>query len=92
MHGFHKIRHFGLVALQNRKSKLATAQEQLGTVAKGQNLAQEVPITTRPPCQACGANNWVCVEALPTKVFKPTMEHRSGMPPPTGAITRNDDQ
>jgi len=79
---------------RNRKSKLASAQAQLGPVEKGQNLAQEVPfeevlLTTRPPCQACGANNWVCVEALPTKVFKATMGQLTARPPTTGAITRN---
>jgi len=93
-HGFHKIRHFGLVAIRNRKSKLASAQAQLGPVEKGQNLAQEVPfeevpLTARPPCQACGANNWVCIEVLPTKVFKATMGQLTARPPPTGAITRN---
>ncbi len=84
-HGFHKIRYFGLLAIRNRKSKLAEAQRQLNPVAQNKTpglCILEEPIASRPPCPACGANAWKCVETLPSKLFKSTSKFTSPRPPP----------
>ena len=91
-HGFHKIRYFGLLAIRNRKSKLAEAQRQLNP-AEQKNLPglciMEEAIISRPPCTACGANAWQCVEALPSKLLKSTSQFIAARPPPPSITLHN---
>ena len=86
--GFHKIRYFGLLAIRNRKSKLVEAQRQLNPADQknlpGLCIIEEASIS-RPPCPACGANAWHCLQVLPTKLFKSTSKFKPPRPPP-GAI------
>jgi len=56
--GFHRIRHYGLLAGANRERKLATARELLGAVSPEQadanDTAEAPPLTLREPCPDCG--------------------------------------
>jgi hypothetical protein len=76
---FHKIRHFGLLATRNRKTKLLAAQLELDPAP--QDLCPGVGIvaigqpTANPCCPVCGANTWVKLETLPPKVFRANMLH-----------------
>jgi putative transposase/transposase-like zinc-binding protein len=57
--GFHRIRHYGLIANAGRKGNLARARELLHVVPETAEPAQpDEPIATIPPtfiCQHCGA-------------------------------------
>jgi hypothetical protein len=57
--GFHRIRHYGLIANAGRKGNLARARELLHVVPETAEPAQpDEPIATIPPtfiCQYCGA-------------------------------------
>lgn len=84
--GFHKIRHFGLLAVRNRKTKLLTAQIKLAPAR--QDLYPESGLivteqqTSRPCCPSCGSTDRVKLEALPSKVFKATMSRPAARSPP----------
>ena len=58
--GFHRIRHFGLIANNGRKEKLALARELLGVVtavaqvANAQTQSDE-PVRPNFVCAHCGA-------------------------------------
>jgi hypothetical protein len=54
-HGFHRIRHYGLLAASARKASLARARELLA-VAPPPDHTTEEPIDTRPPCPCCGGH------------------------------------
>ena len=83
--GFHKIRYFGLLAIRNRKSKLAEVQRKLNPADQknllGLCIIEEASIS-RPPCPVCGANAWHCLQALPAKLFKSTSKFKPPRPPP----------
>jgi hypothetical protein len=55
--GFHRIRHYGLLASGSRKANIARARQLLGapppTVAD-EPLDQREQLDTRPPCPCCG--------------------------------------
>ena len=54
--GFHRIRHYGLLAGSSRRASLAVARELLTVAAPpGDNVPQE-PVDARPPCPCCGGH------------------------------------
>ena len=52
--GFHRIRHYGLLAGSVRKACLALARELLDVVAPPDDGTSGVPDDFRPPCRCCG--------------------------------------
>ncbi len=52
--GFHRIRHYGLLAGSTRKAGLALARDLLAVAPPADNNTPEDPIDTRPPCPCCG--------------------------------------
>ncbi|MDX6522155.1 MAG: hypothetical protein QOF08_2760 [Gaiellales bacterium] len=52
--GFHRIRHYGLLAASARKSSLALARDLLEVAPPPDNIAPEEPLDQRPPCPCCG--------------------------------------
>lgn len=84
--GFHKIRHYGLLAARNRTTKLLAAQAELSP-----QPAQQYPLSglivaeqpaIRPCCPICGSNDRVKIEALPSKVFRANIAHPTTRAPP----------
>ncbi|TPL71624.1 IS91 family transposase [Mesorhizobium sp. B2-3-15] len=53
-HGFHRIRHYGLLAGGSRKGSLARARELLNVAAPSENDTSQEPPDVRPPCPCCG--------------------------------------
>ena len=55
--GFHRIRHYGLLAGSSRKASLALARELLDVAApaRRRHVAEE-PLDQRPPCPCCGGH------------------------------------
>jgi hypothetical protein len=53
-HGFHRIRHYGLLAGSARKASLALARELLNVTAPPDDDAPAEPYNFRPPCPCCG--------------------------------------
>jgi len=52
--GFHRIRHYGLLAGTARKASLALARELLAVAPPPNDDTSEEPLDTRPPCPCCG--------------------------------------
>ncbi|MEW9838496.1 IS91 family transposase [Mesorhizobium marinum] len=52
--GFHRIRHYGLLAGSARKASLALARELLDVVAPLDPDDPHIPEDFRPPCPCCG--------------------------------------
>ena len=52
--GFHRIRHYGLLAGSSRKDRLADARELLEVAQTPGEPADEEPSDQRPPCPCCG--------------------------------------
>ena len=55
--GFHRIRHYGLLASTARKANIAKIRTLLGTDRPGQEPqapAEIIPLTLREPCPCCG--------------------------------------
>lgn len=52
--GFHRIRHYGLLAGSSRKASLATARALLDVASPPEQLSSEDTVDTRPPCPCCG--------------------------------------
>jgi len=53
LHGFHRIRHYGLLASGARRDNLARARELLAAPPPEPDVAPE-PSDHRPPCPCCG--------------------------------------
>jgi hypothetical protein len=54
--GFHRIRHYGLLASSARKTSLALARELLAVAPKPDDDTPEEPLDPRPPCPCCGGH------------------------------------
>ncbi|MCY7329055.1 MAG: IS91 family transposase [Saprospiraceae bacterium] len=84
--GFHKIRHYGLLAARNRKTKLLAAQLRLAPEPQGRfpdsGLVVTEQQTARPCCPVCGSNERVKMETLPPKVFRANMLRPAERAPP----------
>jgi Putative transposase len=74
--GFHRIRHYGLLASSSRKAGLALARELLAVAPPPDADPDDEPVDTRPPCPCCGGH-MIVIEA-----FEPWQQPRA--PPSTG--------
>lgn len=54
--GFHRIRHYGLLASSSRKASLARARALLEVAAPPDEAIIEEPVDLRPPCPCCGGH------------------------------------
>jgi hypothetical protein len=54
--GFHRIRHYGLLAGSSRKASIALARELLGVAPEPNEPSAEDPVDQRPPCPCCGGH------------------------------------
>jgi hypothetical protein len=61
--GFHRIRHYGLLAASSRKASLALARKLLEVALDPDDAEVEEPVDTRPPCACCGGH-MVVIEAF----------------------------
>ena len=52
--GFHRIRHYGLLAGSSRKTSIARARELLNAVPPPPDEANDEPTDSRPPRPCCG--------------------------------------
>ena len=80
--GFHRIRHYGLLASGGRKANIARARELLGVAPKPapRTVAATAPEDPRPPCPCCGGR-MVIIE-----IFERRMQPRA--PPRAPPRTR----
>jgi hypothetical protein len=53
-HGFHRIRHYGLLASSARKANLARARELLAAAPPPEPVDVSEPLDWLPPCPCCG--------------------------------------
>jgi hypothetical protein len=54
--GFHRIRHYGLLAASSRKSSLTLARKLLNVAAPAEEATADDPPDQRPPCPCCGGH------------------------------------
>ena len=54
--GFHRIRHYGLLAGATRKAHLEHARQLLGVAPPLDNETPDEPTDVRPPCPCCGGH------------------------------------
>jgi Putative transposase/Transposase zinc-binding domain len=54
--GFHRIRHYGLLAGATRKSSLALARKLLAVASPPDDNMSEEPLDTSSPCPCCGGH------------------------------------
>jgi len=54
--GFHRIRHYGLLASSSRKANLVRARALLEVAAPPDEAILEEPVDLRPPCPCCGGH------------------------------------
>jgi hypothetical protein len=52
--GFHRIRHYGLLAGATRRANLDRVRQLLAVVLQPENGESEEPADVRPPCPCCG--------------------------------------
>ncbi len=80
--GFHRIRHYGLLASSARKASLALARHLLAVAPPPDNDAPAGPPDTRPPCPCCGGH-MVVIETFARWCQPRAPPHP---PDPTGSI------
>lgn len=61
--GFHRIRHYGLLASSSRKTNLARIRAFLEVALPPDDGANEEPVDLRPPCPCCGGH-MIIIEAF----------------------------
>jgi hypothetical protein len=61
--GFHRIRHYGLLAGSNRKTSIALARQLLDVAPPPDDAELAEPVDHRPPCPCCGGH-MVVIEAF----------------------------
>jgi hypothetical protein len=54
--GFHRIRHYGLLAASSRKTSIALARQLLNVAPPPDNTEPVEPVDARPPCPCCGGH------------------------------------
>jgi hypothetical protein len=52
--GFHRIRHYGLLAASSRKTSIALARQLLDVAPPPDDTEAVEPVDARPPCPCCG--------------------------------------
>ena len=57
--GFHRIRHYGLLASSARKTSIARARELLGVVPPPEPVELPEPLDHLPPCPCCGGRMFI---------------------------------
>lgn len=79
-HGFHRIRHYGLLASSARKAEIARARELLAVAPPAAKPVEaSEPPDWRPPCPCCGGRMRII------EMFERWMQPRA--PPRAGAAT-----
>ena len=78
--GFHRIRHYGLLASAGRKANIVRARELLAAPAPTDAEETAPPPDPRPPCPCCGGR-MVIIE-----IFQRAAQARA--PPPSPSFTR----
>ena len=78
--GFHRIRHYGLLASSARKANLARARELLAVAPPPDDDVPEEPLDVRPPCPCCGGH-MIIIETFERWRQPRAPPHRT---PPTG--------
>ena len=76
--GFHRIRHYGLLASAGRKANIAKIRNLLGEaipVATPETSAEPIPLTLREPCPCCGGPMRII------EIFKRGQKPQSRAPP-----------
>ena len=61
--GFHRIRHYGLLAASSRKTSIARARQLLDVAPPPWDDEPTEPVDVRPPCPCCGGH-MVVIEAF----------------------------
>lgn len=61
--GFHRIRHYGLLAGSAHKDGIALARRLLGVAPQAEDDALDDPPDVRPPCPCCGGH-MIVIEAF----------------------------
>lgn len=54
--GFHRIRHYGLLAASSRKASLTLVRKLLGVAASADEITIDDEPDPRPPCPCCGGH------------------------------------
>ena len=80
--GFHRIRHFGLLAGSIRKASLALLRKLLAVAPPPSDNTPEEPLEMRPPCPCCGGH-MVVIETFARGCQPRAPPHP---PDPTGSI------
>ena len=76
--GFHRIRHYGLLASTSRKAHIAKIRTLLGAEMAKQDdapTAEIIPLTLREPCPDCGGPMRII------EIFKRSQRPRTRAPP-----------
>jgi len=76
--GFHRIRHYGLLASANRKDNIAKIRTLLVVEPRNQEpqqSAEVIPLTLREPCPCCGGPMRI------VEIFRRGQQPRSRAPP-----------
>jgi len=81
--GFHRIRHYGLLAASSRAASLARARELLAVAPPPDDDLPDVPLDTRPPCPCCGGH-MIIIETFARYGQPRAPPHR---PSPTGGTS-----
>ena len=87
-HGFHRIRHYGLLASSARKANIARARELLAVAPPPEPVEVPEPLDWLPPCPCCGGRMTI------VEIFGRWRQPRAPphAPAPTGnthVVTRN---
>ena len=69
--GFHRIRHYGLLASAGRKANIARARKLLAVPMEAGPAAPDAPCDPRPPCPCCGGRMIVI------EIFEPATRARA---------------
>jgi hypothetical protein len=78
--GFHRIRHYGLLAGSARNASLARARKLLAVAPPPDDDVPEEPLDVRPPCPCCGGH-MIIIETFARWSQPRAPPHR---PSPTG--------
>ncbi len=78
--GFHRIRHYGLLASANCKANVSRARELLAVPPEAKAAEPVEPTDPRPPCPCCGGRMIII------QTFQRGMQPRA--PPTSAALTR----
>jgi hypothetical protein len=81
--GFHRIRHYGLLAGGSRKAGITLARELLAAAPPATNDPSAEPDDFRPPCPCCGGR-MIVIEVFACRQQQPAPPHSSSS---TGSST-----